>query len=522
MTFLFFLYSPVTSLWKFYSPNRPVGKMLKNTRLPALLYSYLATEMLAPFFASFLIMNSVFFLVKLIPFLNVVLELEIGFADFVRLFLYLFPNMFLYSIPMAAMMGVIISFTRLSADAEILAFKANGISIYQMIPPVILVSAFIALLTGYFSVNLIPKSEIAMKQLMFQVAKEKIDKGIKEHQFTEALGDLVVYVETIDKTTGHWGNVWVSDMRGQINPIITMARSGMMTAQVDTMQVTITLEDGSLHRPDGNKSQIIGFDKYTINIPLQPPTILDGEDVTQTSTASMTMRQLQESATAVGRDTLLGRERLIHFHKRLALPVGCFILSLLGMPLGLQAGPGKKAAGVPLGLAFFNLYYILFTVGKSLAEEPGFSLIVCMWLPNTVLFGIAIFFIRQASNERSIIPEVVKDLWAQFMEKVLFSSLQKLKSIFPKVGKKKEKGHQPAAKAKKVRSPHPSQTNAAHLHEDTVHGNVKTHVFHLSGCDFYYCEDCTIEFKNVQLALDSGMKPCPFCRKLLDNQARNS
>ena len=40
-----------------------------------------------------------------------------------------------------------------------------------------------------------------MKQLMFQVAKEKIDKGIKEHQFTEALGDLVIYVETIDKET---------------------------------------------------------------------------------------------------------------------------------------------------------------------------------------------------------------------------------------------------------------------------------------------------------------------------------
>ena len=153
--------------------------MTKTTRIPKLFYSYLATEMLGPFFASFVIMNCVFFLIKLIPFLNVVLELEINFADFLRLFCYLFPNIFLYSIPMAAMMGVIISFTRLSADAEILAFKASGISLYQMIPPVLLVSFFIALITSYFSVSLIPKAETAMKQLMFQVAKEKIDKGIK-------------------------------------------------------------------------------------------------------------------------------------------------------------------------------------------------------------------------------------------------------------------------------------------------------------------------------------------------------
>ncbi len=393
--------------------------MSNTIRFPKLLYSYLATEMLAPFFASFVIMNSVFFLVKLIPFLNVVLELEINFVDFVRLFLYLFPNMFLYSMPMAAMMGVIISFTRLSSDAEILAFKASGISLYQMIPPVLLVSASIALLTGYFSTSLIPKSEIAMKQLMFQVAKEKIDKGIKEHQFTEALGDLVVYVETIDKDSGEWGNVWVSDMRGQVNPIITMAQSGTMNAQVDAMMVTITLRNGSLHRPDDDRSQVISFDQYTINIPLQPPTVLDGEDVTRRSAGSMSMAQLQAAATELGRDTRKGRKKLTHFHKRLGLPVGCFILSLLGMPLGLQAGPGKKAAGVPLGLAFFILYYILFTVGINIAEDTKTPVVVAMWMPNIIFLIVTLHFIRQAANERAVIPDSIKNALSSF-----FSHLQ--------------------------------------------------------------------------------------------------
>ncbi|MEA3467078.1 MAG: LptF/LptG family permease [Thermodesulfobacteriota bacterium] len=393
--------------------------MSKTTRFPKLLYSYLATEMLAPFFASFLIMNSVFFLVKLIPFLNVVLELEISFVDFVRLLLYLFPNMFLYSIPMAAMMGVIISFTRLSSDAEILAFKANGVSLYQMIPPVLLVAASIALLTGYFSTNLIPKSEIAMKQLMFQVAKEKIDKGIKEHQFTEALGDLVVYVDTIDKDSGEWTNVWVSDMRGQVNPIITMAQSGIMTAKVDTMMVTITLKNGSLHRPDNDRSQIISFDQYTINIPLQTPTIMDGEDVTKRSSAAMTMAQLQAAATELGRDTRKGRKRLTRFHKRLVLPMGCFILSLLGMPLGLQAGPGKKAVGITLGLAFFILYYILFTLGKGVAEDTGVPVIVAMWVPNIIFLLFTLFFIRQAANERPVIPDSFKNALYSFFSPLL-------------------------------------------------------------------------------------------------------
>lgn len=493
--------------------------MTKTTRIPKLLYSYLATEMLAPFFASFVIMNCVFFLIKLIPFLNIVLELEINFADFLRLFCYLFPNIFLYSIPMAAMMGVIISFTRLSADAEILALKASGISLYQMIPPVLIVSFGIALITGYFSVTLIPKSEIAMKQLMFQVAKEKIDKGIKEQQFTEALGDLVVYVESINKKDDTWQNVWVSDMRGQVNPIITMAQSGRMTAHIDQMLVNIVLKNGSLHRPDGKRSQIISFDSYTINIPLQTPTVFDGEDVTRMSAGTMTLSQLQESATQIGRDSERGKYRLIQYHKRLALPVGCFILSLLGMPLGLLAGPGRRAVGIPLGLGFFIFYYILFTLGKTLAEDTQVPIFIAMWLPNSIFFLIALYFIRQSSRERPVIPDAFKVKFLKLVDIVTSQLSKKIRKIFPPRKKQHISATGPTdvpPRPKPAKNLPINQERPNYLTEGTVHGNVNSHIYHLQGCDSYYCKNCTIEFQDTKLAKESGFKPCPFCKTLVD------
>ena len=42
-------------------------------RPPFLLYSYIANELLAPFFASFLILYCVFFLIRLMPLLDIVL-----------------------------------------------------------------------------------------------------------------------------------------------------------------------------------------------------------------------------------------------------------------------------------------------------------------------------------------------------------------------------------------------------------------------------------------------------------------
>ena len=387
-------------------------------RRPFLLYSYLATEMLSPFFASFLIMNCVFFLVKLIPFLNAVLEFNIGFADFVRLFSYLFPNMFLYSIPMAAMIGIIISFTRLSNDSEILAFKACGISIYQILPPVIVIAVIISLITSYFSIKLIPAGDTAMKQLMFQLAKEKIDKGIKEHQFTEALGDLVVYVGEIEKETGNWQNVWVSDMRGQVVPNITMAKSGKMETELDKMQVTIVLENGSLHRSLNDQSQIITFDKYRLNIPLQPPT----QDADRISRGAMSMTQLIKMAKENGFKSPSGREFLVHYHKRLVLPVGCLLLSLVGFSLGLQSGPGKPAIGVPFGLGFYIIYYVLFTLGKRLAESTSLPVGIAMWSPDFIFFLAAVYMIRKTANEQPLIPENLTEKFRYLSSRIIVTT----------------------------------------------------------------------------------------------------
>jgi lipopolysaccharide export system permease protein len=485
--------------------------------LPLLLYSYMAAETLAPFFASFLIMNSVFFLVKLIPFLNVVLELNIGFTDFVRLFSYLFPNMFLYSIPMASMMGMIIAFSRLSSDTEILAFKANGISIYTLLPPLLVVSLFIALVTAYFSVKLIPVGEIAMKQLMFQLAKEKIDKGIKENAFTEALGDVVVYVQSIDEVTGGWRNVWVSDMRGQKIPSITMAESGSMIGDTEKMQVTIILENGSLNRPDGTYTQTVTFDRYQINIPLRIPNVMNGEDLTQRSTSTMTMAQLQKSAAKHGKNSTRGREALIHYHKRLVLPMGCFILTLLGLPLGLQARAGRSAIGIPLGLGCFIFYYILFTVGKNTAAESSVPVWIAMWLPNLVFLVVTLLFLRQTANERPLVSDRLSNALAALSDRYLSPIVRKLRALIhlpAKIILQK-----PAPDMRQYEQTKEELLGPGHLSIETIHGNAKTMTCHVQGCESYTCRNCTIEFKNMEIARQAGFTPCAACKAILDKQA---
>ncbi|WP_051305261.1 LptF/LptG family permease [Desulfogranum mediterraneum] len=475
---------------------------MRLPRLPLLLYSYIAAELLAPFFASFIILYSVFFLVRLIPLLEVVLELRIGFADFVRLSSYIFPHMLLYVIPMASMTGVIIGFTRLTNDREILALKACGISLRKMLPPVILIAAAIAILTGFFSVRLIPAGEQGVKRLMFQLAKEKIDKGLKEKKFTEALGDLVVYVNDIDEQD-NWEGVYVSDMRNRQQPIITVAKSGRMHAAVEKMVVTIVLNDGTLHSAEGADNQVVRFQRYQLEIPLRPPTRIDGDDVTQIGKGAMSQQQLLETAALYGPDSKKGRVYLSEYHHRLVLPVGCFILSLLGLPLGLQAGPGRRAAGIPLGLGFFVFYYVAFTTGRVLSEDMVLPLVFGMWLPNLLFALLTVYVFYRVDREKPLLSERVQRLIGKgyhgVFQPLLTRALKGLRSLLMQLplGRRRERDPEPQA--------------ARHLH-----ANPATLLYHLPQCEEYDCSLCTIEFISPEIADQAGFSPCPFCAQLLE------
>ncbi len=480
---------------------------MSRIRIPLLLYAYIATELLAPFFASFIILYAVFFLVRLIPLLDVVLNLAIGFSDFIRLFSYIFPHMLLYVIPMAAMTGVIIAFTRLTNDREILAFKACGISLRDILPAVILVAGSIALLTGFFSIRLIPAGEVAMRQLMFQLAKEKIDKGLKEKQFTEALGDLVVYVDRIDEQD-RWHGVYVSDMRNREQPIITMAQAGHMDAEIDNMMVTIVLNDGTLHNTEGQDNQVVRFKRYQLQIPLKPPTRIDGDDVTIIGKGAMSQAQLIEASQLPGLSPERKMVYLSEYHHRLVLPVGCFILSLLGMPLGLQAGPGKKAIGIPLGLGFFVLYYLLFTVARVMVEDLTIPLVIGMWSPNIIFVIITSYIFYRVNRERSLLTRPVQRKLEAFSERVLTPIIAWIMTQIHKIISRRKQ------KTGVDQTPPPSHG----LH---IHANSLSMVFHLPGCEYYGCENCTIEFKDIEVAEKAGFKPCRFCKKLITHQAEH-
>jgi len=364
--------------------------------MPRLLNTYLINQVLAPFYASLIILTSILFLSRLIPILDIILGYNIGLVDFFRLYAYFTPQLMLFALPMSGMMGVILGTTALNNENELMVLKTSGISLYRMLPPIILVALSAALLTGLFSIYLLPAGKKAKVELAFQLVKEKIERSIPEKRFSESLGDIVLYADSIDQKTRAWKGVYISDMKDPRHPITIISESGILSADSTRGTLSISLQNGVLNRTSADAVQTINFKGYDMNLPLETPT---SNPLAKVDETIMLQSELLAEADRKGRNSREAATYLIEFHKRLALPVSCFILTLLGFPLGFLSGPRHKTIGIPLGLAVFILYYVLLTGCQIMSESMLLPAGIAIWLPNLLFLILTMLFIKSVARE---------------------------------------------------------------------------------------------------------------------------
>jgi lipopolysaccharide export system permease protein len=319
-----------------------------------------------------------------------IFDLNIGFTDFLRLCAYLAPNLLIFSMPMAGTLGVIIAFTRLSNDNEIIALKASGLNLYRLLPPVFFFALSAALLTGFLTTKMIPAGNIALKNLFVRLATEKIDKGIREKRFSEGTGNIVLYVDKIDSQTQQWHGVYLSDLSEQDNPVTVIAKSGSLTSHMENMYISLNLEKGSMHRSDESITQTIEFNRYQLNIPIEPPKSIDGTTKNEADKSTLSQAELLEQAEKFGPQSAPGNNYLVEYHKRIVFAGGSFILCMLGLPIALRSKAGQRNYGILLGLGFFILYFVAITAAKGICDTTSLNTGLVMWTPNIVFAVITL------------------------------------------------------------------------------------------------------------------------------------
>src|SRR6266513_1767447 len=251
--------------------------------------------------------------------LELVVRNSAPFPSVAEIFFFTVPVALIYTIPMGALVGILIGLSRLAADSEITAMRASGIGVWTFLRIVSIFAVVAWLLALVNSVYLAPQSQAALGRLQDRLKSSQASFEIQPRVFYEGFPQLVLYVQDVQSAQGAaiWKGVFIADISNPTAPRITLAQEGILVSESqDTLHLHLT--GGSIHETNPqspNNYQISTFDEtdVPIAVPQTDPKEQEPAPLSQLSTPDL-LKQ------TTGLKDYVRRWYFIEFHRRFALP----------------------------------------------------------------------------------------------------------------------------------------------------------------------------------------------------------
>lgn len=367
-----------------------------------LINRYILREITLPFIMILFVLTFVLLMGKILQLMDLMINKGVGFGDIARLMLFLMPSFLMFTIPISFLIAILIGIGRLSGDNEITILKMSGVSLYQLSVPIAFASLATFLLTAATSLFLVPYGNVATKNLLFDLAKQKASIGIKEKVFIDDFQGILLYAGKIPIHGDFLEGVLISDSRIIREPSTIIAKKAYLISDPNTMVITLRLEDGSTHTVDAGLKNYrkMDFRFYDVRLDLAS-SLSEGKKAIDKASTEMTAAELIKNMNARAIKDVVFREMAIELNKKLTVPLSCLVFGLLGLPLGIRAHRSVRSRGFTVGLAVVVAYYLLRLGGEAMVETGRLSPFIGTWAPNGIfaVVGVILFFF--AASETS-------------------------------------------------------------------------------------------------------------------------
>ena len=369
----------------------------------SIIHRYLLKEFIPPFVINLVFFSFIFLMRQILEITNMIVNYQIGIMTFILMLIYSRPYFLVYIIPMSVMMSVMLTFLRMSGDNEVTALKAGGVSLYQLLPPVLIFGIICALLTACMAVYGMPWGSNANKMLALEVARTNFNIGLKEKRFNDSFDGVTFYVNQVNLKDRLLKDIFIEDQRKAGISSTVVAPKGYIFSGTDQYSFVLRLYEGMINQVDLDKrsAHTIEFDTYDLQLDFKNAVtnMKRGEKDEKEMGLSEIVHYLDRADT----DSQRYNSILLEFHKKFSIPMASIALAILAVPLGVRSTTSRRSAGLGIGLFAFLVYYLLLSAGMVLGEAGIYPPVIGMWAPNVIMGGCGIYLLIKAANDRPIL-----------------------------------------------------------------------------------------------------------------------
>jgi len=372
----------------FSLPNR------KKTNLGGgIIFRYIFRELFLYFAVCFLFFFFIFFVNQILLMAEEILSKKAPLKDVMLLMFYSLPFIIATAAPYAALVGTLMGLGRFVSDLEFVSMNALGISSFYMLIPVFAIGLFISIISFITNDIFLPWGSVKFNEVYFNLATST--PALELESFSIKRGNDTIVVAGLIKENVVNNILIVDKTADDETKVLGASKTQIETSDSPSIVMKLNILNPrmlNLNLQDRTKYDVAYGECITYNVL--------AEDIRYNFAGSMgpdKMTSLDLYRDIKNKIKENAPERtlniyMMEFNKKFSIPFGAFFFVMLAAAISGAGRLHNQSVGFVLGLLISVSYWAILMGGQTLALNRNLNGSIAMWLPNAMLFGVAIFF----------------------------------------------------------------------------------------------------------------------------------
>lgn len=353
---------------------------------------YIAREFILTFFFVLLAFLCLYLIIDFFERSRMFLSNNASLSQIVSYHLYTLPSIVASMMPACVLLGALITFGLFSRNHEIVAMKANGISLYRIAGPVVAFALFACLLNFLLNEYITPAANRRAEHTIYAEIQKNKEWGVfKDNQIwyksQNAIYNFKLYVAAENKLKG----VTINYLGPQFQ----------LTSRIDAREAAWKGDHWELQ--DVLRTTFAGkeFPLFERLPSLTADLVEKPEDlrIVQKSADQMGFRELRSYIRKLSQEGYDATRYETDLHGKIAFVFVSLILALIGVAFPMRTErSGGIAQGIGIGVIIGFSYWFVFAFTLSLGRSGTLPPIAAAWATNVVLGVVAFAMFRKVNT----------------------------------------------------------------------------------------------------------------------------
>lgn len=352
--------------------------------------------------------------------LPLLMSQKASFGSILQAFGLLVPFVGVFALPMGMLTATLLVFGRFSADQELTAARASGISLLSLIFPILILSLVLSGVSAYVNLDAGPRSRVAFKKLLFNLTANLATLQLPEGRPVTIKGEgQDSYTISVGQNRNQiLKDVHLFQVKNETNlEMIVNAPTGRIEVDTTNRLVYLRLSDANMIYVANNTPMsgdvVFKLELDSAGRSLKKPGITDmtfGELKAELNALEnrlslpLPVQKLSPESAQKKRQMVnkqiadVTEPYRMQIHRRVAFSFACFGFTLVGIPLGIRVHRRETNIGIVIALLLVGVYYGLLVVAESMTNRPEFAPHLLMWLPNFVFQAVGAVLLWRANK----------------------------------------------------------------------------------------------------------------------------